>query len=214
MATRASARKARVSSKSEPESSPHIPQRWWQWILVYPTLALSLVSATPSWVNGFKSWAFGVKSAAEAERQAALWTKNASCVGLNSNGFLSPQKVSVDATICDSGDILVHAITPQKREVFKWLALDDVVRPASNGQGWLVSSAQAATLPEGLTGIRPAIRPPALKVALLQMVLCTRSNGRLLLRRIQTPQGCFDEVIDTFTGALVSRNPAPCVPSC
>ena len=45
-------------------------------------------------------------------------------------------------------------------------------------------------------------------------VLCTRMDGRYLTRRVQTPEGCFDEVIDTYTGAVVSRKSAPCEAQC
>lgn len=209
MATRA-LRKAKQAEPAAPQE--HAPQRWWQWFLVYPAFAIALVSAAPQWVDKAKAYAWGVRSAAESKKEALLWQTNASCVGLNSKGFLSPKNIAVDATICDSGDILVHAITPQKKEVFKWLPLDDVV--PTQASGGLIGVANAATLPARLGGPALSAQVPVVKAALLQVVICTKMNGRMLLRRIQTPQGCFDELIDTYTGALISRNPAPCVPQC
>ena len=221
MATSATRGRAKNSSNDAPQrtrdksGSTQSPQRWWQWVLVYPTLALSLLTASPQWLDQARGKALGVRSASESERQAQLWQKNRSCAGLPSKGFLNPSNVAVDATICDSGDILVHAVTPQDSEVFRWLAIDDVVRAAPQGGGGLIPAANAATLTQRLTSSGRSLQSPTIKLALLQVnVICTRSNGRFLLRRIQTPQGCFDEVIDTFTGALVSRNPAPCVQQC
>lgn len=211
MATGAIDQKSRASSKRA--AKPGTPQRWWQWILLYPAFAVALITAGPQWIDKAKAMKLGVRSAAEAERQAQLWAKNASCAGVPAKGFLSPTNVAVDATICDSGDILVRAVTPQNSQIFKWLPLDDVVR--INATGGVIPAAQAATLPARPAALRQSPRAPLFQAAMLQVnVICTKSNGRLLLRRLQTPQGCFDEVIDTFTGALVSRNPAPCNPSC
>lgn len=205
MATKAN-RRMRVSSGDEEEtkSSSSSPKQWWQWLLLYPSFAVALLTAGPQWYDKINGYRLGVSSGHEAERQAALWQKNASCVGLNSNGYVSPSKVAVDATICNSGDILVRAVTPQKAEIYKWLALDDVVSARKSGGGF-IPTAEAATLP---------LAQPSLSFAILQTVLCTKSDGRYLTRRVQTSDGCFDEVIDTFTGALVSRRPAPCVPQC
>ena len=213
MATRAVAPKTRASRKKDGAASG--PQRWWQYVLIYPTFFAALVSASPQWIDKVKSYRLGVVSAAESEKQAALWQKNRECASLNSGGYLSPSDVSVDATICKSGDILVRAVTRQNREIFKWLPLDDVV-PSSTASiaSGLIPTASAATITTGLNNGRTTALPPAYRIALLQMVQCTRSDGRYLHRVVQTPNGCFHEVIDTFTGALVSRNQVQCGSGC
>jgi len=207
MATRAIAPKPRAP-KSDADGSPF--KRWWQQILLYPAFLVALITAGPEWIDKVKGFNLGVRSASEAELSSQLWAKNPTCGANPGKGFLSPRNVAVDATICDSGDILVRAVNPQNPAalpVFKWLPLDDVVR--TNASGGIIPAAQAATL--SARGSTRTNARPSYKVALLQVnVLCTSVNGRYLTRRIQTPQGCFDEVIDTFTGAVVSRNPAPC----
>lgn len=211
MATSSTAPKTRAPKKTDAESAR--PKRWWQQILLYPAFAVALVTAGPQWADTARGWKLGVKSASDSNKQALLWQKNATCGANPAKGFLSPRNVAVDATICDSGDILVRAVTPQNTPIYKWLPLDDVVRTAAGGG--FIPAAQAATLSPGVPSrAKPAVEPVA-RIAMLQAsVLCTKVNGRFLTRRIQTPQGCFDEVIDTFTGALVSRNPAPCSPQC
>jgi len=184
-----------------------LPDKWWQWVIIYPTLALSLISAVPKWADSARGWWIGVVSYTDAMRANELWTKNASCVGLNSKGMMAPSKVAVDATICNSGDILVHAMTQQNKEVFKWLPLDDVVRPARGWAGF-VPAAQAATMP--VAGVQQGNAAASFATT----VICARNDGRYLHRRVSTPEGCFDEVIDTFTGALMSRKSAPCDPQC
>lgn len=202
MATKAANRRSRASSTDE-ESKPTSAKQWWQWLLLYPSFAVALLTAGPQWYDRINGYLLGVVSASQAEKQAHLWQKNASCVGLNSNGYLSPRKIAVDATICNSGDILVRAITPEKDEIYRWLALDDIVRKKNSGR--LIPAAEATSLL--FTG-------SALQTVLFQTVICTKTDGRYLTRRVQTSEGCFDEVIDTYTGSLVSRKPAPCAPQC
>ena len=202
MATKAANRRSRASSSDE-DSKPTTEKHWWQWLLLYPSFAVALLTAGPQWYDRFNGYLLGVQSASQAEKQAQLWQRNASCVGLNSNGYLSPRNIAVDATICNSGDILVRAITPEKDEIYRWLALDDIVRKKSSGR--LIPAAEATSL---------LFTESALQTVLHQTVLCTKTDGRYLTRRIQTPEGCFDEVIDTYTGTLVSRKPAPCTPQC
>src|SRR5205809_2022457 len=124
---------------------------------------------------------------------------------------MSPIRVQVDATICDSGDILVHAVTPDNATLFKWLALDDVVRPAPSGGGnMFIPSANAATVTGRLTAAIATNAKPEITPAQFQVnVICQHMNGRYIVRRIATPQRCFDEVIDTYSGAVVQRNGAP-----
>ena len=177
MATRAVAPKIRAPKKSDSDTSPF--KKWWQQILFYPAFVVALVTAGPQWIDKVKGFQLGVDSASKAEREALLWTKNATCGANPTKGFLTPRNVAVDATICDSGDILVRAVNPQNPmslPIYKWLPLDDVVR--TNIGGGIISAAQAANLPEGiLHATRPDVAR-AYKVALLQSnVLCTRTNA-------------------------------------
>ena len=98
MATKAANRKSRASSDDE-ESKPTSGKHWWQWLLLYPSFAVAILTAGPQWYDRINGYVLGVASASQAEKQAQLWQKNASCVGLNSNGYLSPRKIAVDATL-------------------------------------------------------------------------------------------------------------------
>lgn len=41
-------------------------------------------------------------------------------------------------------------------------------------------------------------------------ILCQRRLNGTLLRRVQEPGGCFDEIVDIQTGRVLSRRAAPC----
>lgn len=209
MATRAVQRTRR--EKTSEESSGGGPKRWWQWFFIYPALGASLLTAAPSWYDKFKAPP-GSKSLAESEKQKLLWEKNRVCASLPFKGFLNPSNVAVDATICDSGDVLIAAVTPQNVQAYRWLALEDIL--PKPGDGGVIPAAHAADFAAQLSRSINA-RQSTVKLAQFQVtVLCQRMDGNLLKRRISTPQGCFDEVIDTYTGKVVSKAPAPCVAQC
>jgi hypothetical protein len=83
----------------------------------------------PTVVDRFRGYTKGVKSAALAEQQFALWRKNATCVNQPGTAVPTRGNVMVNATVCESGDILVQVRTADNREVYKWVPLNDVVGP-------------------------------------------------------------------------------------
>jgi len=214
MATKAA--HPRVREAANEDSKPSSPKRWWQWILLYPAFAVALLTAGPQWYDRGKATWQGIKggSASDAEKQASLWRKNLSCSAAPFAWYSNPSNVKIDATICDSGDIFVRASTPENANFFKWIPLDDVLRSAGAGGG-MIPSANAATLslrPQHQLLSRPALTQVALQGA---TVLCQHFiDDRHILRRVQTPQGCFDEVIDTYNGSVEKRTPAPCNSQC
>jgi hypothetical protein len=57
---------------------------------------------------------------------------------------------------------------------------------------------------------------PSKSIYLAQSIICQRQIGPYtMLRRVRLPNGsCFDEIIDTRTGQILQRNPAPCDQNC
>jgi hypothetical protein len=214
MATRAANHKARAAANEDSKSGT--PKQWWQWILLYPAFAVALLTAGPQWYDRASAAIKGIKggSVTDAEKQAALWRKNLSCSAAPFAWYSNPSNVKIDATICDSGDIFVRASTPENGNFFKWVPLDDVLRSAQSGGG-MIPAANAASL-SLRAGPQLQLKPAGMLVALqAATVLCQHFiDDRHILRRVQTPQGCFDEVIDTYNGSVVKRTPAPCSSQC
>lgn len=219
MATRAARKRA---SEGKAKDSPNTPQRWWQWVLVYPALAVSLLTASPQWYDKVRASAQGIKpstvtsTVAEAEKQARLWEKNMSCSALPYSFYSNPGNVKVDATICNSGDIFVRAVTPNNDNFLKFIALEDLIKRSTPSERGIIPSANAASRSDALAAASATSTNPLFHLAQVQAsVLCQKLvDGRYIFRRIQTPEGCFDEVIDTYNGEVVKRNPAPCTPQC
>jgi hypothetical protein len=188
------------------------PMKWWQWFIVYPTIATSFFAAIPTVATYGKSLTLGVKASevTDAESQNKLWIKNADCL-LNTKGLSikTPQAFEVAATVCPNGDILLagkRADSDSQR--LRWVPISDVVPPlgsatAASADGF--SLIAAATAGERRSTI----------VAQAGQVICQHWVGQgMLLQRISTPNGCFDQVVNTFNGVIVSRQNAPCVPQC
>ena len=207
-------RKARkpVRARAEiPAAAAEEPRPWWHWFLVYPTVGVALITAVPNWADQVGAWIKGVSgnSLAAAERQNALWRKNISCVGAPGAWSKYDNGVEMDATICNSGDIFVQAkaagaATPKMH----WVAVEDILQDGP--KGGLIPSADAATPARSTAMIARRLFHRAQFTVLCQSFI----DGRYIRRRISTPQGCFDEIIDTFNGAVVQRTQAPCVPQC
>ena len=191
------------------EASKTSPQRWWHWFVVYPTLAVSLIASTPQLISTAKSFSENIPAdkLEAAERQNALWRKNLPCTSAPMDIFLSPQNLKVDATICNSGDVFVKIFTPDNEGRFYWVDVESLAaeRPAKlsdRGLPSLITSAQAGQL-------------RATPVQMQGTVICQRFlDTRALLRVVSTGNACFDEIVDTFTGFVMSRTPSMCRNQC
>src|SRR5947208_17105603 len=55
--------------------------RWWQWILLYRSLAVTIVTAVPSWIDHVQAMKLGVSSRdlAQAQQQRRPWPANLEC---------------------------------------------------------------------------------------------------------------------------------------
>jgi hypothetical protein len=210
-------RKSRRADEVETDTAGGKPKSMFQWLLLYPAFGVALLTAGPQWYDRIGAFVqkTGGDSLAQAKQQNELWRKNISCLGAPSAWFESTANVKIDATICDSGDIFVQAMTPDNKPHMSWIALDDVVKKVSPGGIPIVGSANAATPQILLRVSHPSAASPYFHRAQAPVVLCQRFiDDRHVMRRVQTPQGCFDEIIDTFNGSVVQRNPAPCVAQC
>ena len=90
---------ARIASAKQ---TPSQPSRWWQWILFYPALGISLVTSVPEWADKALAKYNGVKSDkySDALRQTELWKNNLACLVAPIKYSPNVNNVNVDATIC------------------------------------------------------------------------------------------------------------------
>jgi hypothetical protein len=190
------------------------PRQWWQWLLLYPTLGIALLTAVPEWMKLAEAWKSNISAdqLSQAEKQKELWEKNLKCTTTPMQFFENTNKVKVDATVCESGDVFVRVFAPGDKNAYYWVDVDGLLQTAS--YPGLISSAQAASLPNSA---QAASFPNIVKVQASQtsFVMCQRFvDNRNLLRVLNVEGQCFDEVVDTYTGQVTSRNPSTCRDSC
>jgi hypothetical protein len=193
-----------------PKRRGRAPSPWWKRILPSAAVIAAIVTAGPLWLDQLYRWWDNIPQPIEQrpEEFGTLWVKNFACTSAPATWLTRAPNIRIASTVCDSGDVFVHAATPG-HDYFSWLTLDNIMKSSAGGGGLI--AAQAATLPPGMTvlaqGTTPPLPPPN--------VICHRFiDKRYLLRRLQTPQGCVDETIDMFQGIVVSKKAAPCMPQC
>ena len=187
------------------------PNKWWQWVLVYPGLVIAIMSSVPTWLEFADSRSMGVPfgRSSYAEQQHDLWEKNADCFrSAVFTEMINPRMAEIGSMVCESGDILLRGQLPGSDDAqYKWISWTDLVEEQAALVDFFATTAAAAE--------RQGERLLAKEDSSPEKILCQRSrkHGRLL-QRIQTPDGCFDEVINTYNGKVVDREPAPCSPDC
>lgn len=197
-------------TKRNERKEPH-PRAWWQWVLVYPTLAITLVSAVPTFYELYRSFHLDVPfgQSAEASEQNRLWQQEFECVRKIDLKILTNEyHVQIGSDICPSGNILLMVNRPEwDNPQYRWLSWAQYAATSRN-----------STLPDLFA---PAHAAESTELLLTQSprgtILCQRwlDTGKgLLLQRIETPHGCFDQVINTYTGWVISSQPAACTPDC
>ena len=214
--------------------APFRPRNWWQWVLLYPAVALAMLSAVPGWVDSLAALAQGVGNAkySELKERHALFVRNGECLSAPVQWYREPRSGRViDATLCPTGDIYIRVLVPDDesslatviagqrfRESSDFVSLDKFVGQAERfaALDLFGMTAEAARLPQSTPRI--ALRPNGDLVPVqdqFALVVCQRFlDERHLLRHLQMRGQCFDETVDTYTGVTVRRDPVPCRPSC
>lgn len=190
------------------EDSPSRRQRkWWQWLLMYPSLLIAIISAIPTFIEIYDSHKLGVPFGfgKAAKQQNEVWERNFECVRKEDfHDVVTRHNVKVGTIVCPSGDVLLRAEAPKSPIRLKWLDLSTFRLDKRSSINRLIGEAVAAELSENE------------RLAHAPDVLCQRWVKKgILLRRVRDPNGqCFDETIDTYKGIVISRLPAPCDSNC
>jgi hypothetical protein len=186
------------------------PRTWWQWLLIFPTFAIALVTAVPQWAQMAQNWRSDIplNEIDAAKAQSALFKKNLSCTTAPMDSFyITPKKVKVDATICASGDVYVRMITPENAAFVHWVEVDKA--PNSEISSLFSSEAFASETTEY------TIAQNLPQDTSQGSVICQRFlDDRNLLRVVSLNGACFDEVVDTFKGITVSQTASECRSTC
>ncbi|SRR6266849_4310507 len=179
------------------------PQRWWQWVFMYPTIVVALAGAVPQYYQWVTAATLGLPISGNvrgAQEQEMAWERNVNC--LRAIDHIKPgssTNYSIDLVSCPSGDILV-TLTPLQnpdQQISRWIVTRDLFTRVAQPFFAIGALAQGpGTPPGGPTQVR---------------ILDTKKDGAIVTRRLQlSDNSCIDETIDAYTGRRIDRKQAPC----
>jgi hypothetical protein len=194
------------------------PTRWYQWFILYPAFAMALLTAVPNWMTKVQEVYLGLSgtnnSLAEAKRLDALIRKNATCLD-SPRQWVTTEVLQVDGTICPSGDLMIW-VAKGTQEFVDFFETDRLLaRKTQDTVGAMFSMKAMAAGAEPLVPL-PQPDPLLLRVQEPFAITICQSfpDDRTLVRHLKVGEQCYDEKIDTYTGAVVSRDPVPCRTGC
>lgn len=210
-------RPAPGTSRRKPRQTGGGRLGWWtrvvDWVTDHPKQASALaglvVAALPAPVQLAGALLLGVPYAdfLPALRENKLWKENLACASAPFDGLATAQNMQVDAVVCQSGNVLVRVKSPNGNTAYRWVPLDSVIDQTA-GTFSLISTAQAAGVPASGAALVPLLVAGGSTFE----VICQQWLGNgLVKRRLQdrSTGQCIDEVVNTYTGKVVSTSPAP-----
>jgi hypothetical protein len=182
-----------------------LPQRWWQWVLVYPTLAVALLGAIPQFYEWATAAAIGLPifgNVKDAQAQEQAWERNVSCLsGIDHIKPNAKTNYAIDLVTCPSGDILVTLTPLQNTEqpISRWIVTTALF--SKTAQSYFVTTAAAQD---------SSMRKPESNAV---RIIGIKKVGAVAIKRVQLPDNsCMDETIDAYTGRRLGDKKAPCSP--
>ncbi len=185
---------------------PKLPFKWWQWLLMYPTLAVAIIGAIPQYQSWWQAHKLKVPAnrVSQAEEQLALWNKNAECTKKEiPYSIKTIRNELIETTVCPSGDMLVKLQKPDKQTAdSRWIGFDTFGDTNMAAYDPFAKEAYAKEIEKGTN-----------LYAQIVAILCQYRDAKgFIVRRVRLANGqCQEEVINPYTGATTIR-PAHCTP--
>jgi len=188
--------------------------KWWQWLLLYPTLFASICGVIPSIVELIKATRAGVSwgNGTEAFIQDRLWVENQDCIkNIQPVDITTAQGFDVTVRVCPSGDVQIINL-PYSRHQKAWWIDNTVFQQNTSQEFSFIANLSDILVPRALA---TSLGSEDL-VAQTPTVICTTVLGEgRLLQRLQYPDGhCVDQIVNTFTGEVISQQQGSCSSDC
>jgi hypothetical protein len=185
------------------------PQRWYHWVLIYPTLITTVLASIPTYLEMYRSHkhAVGYGESSRAVARNDLFIRNLDCAAAPFDYLVTASNVQVDATICKSGDVFIRGQSPEAGAFYEWVSVEQMTSKGGSAQ---------ASLGFNLINSAHAADNGRIQLAQATTVMCQRwiADGKLLRRISVQGRGCFDEVVNTYSGRVESSTPAACNSTC
>lgn len=206
------------SNSAETDGRKSGPSRWWQWLLLYPTFAIAILTAAPQWFDRlvplFKE-TFQSGYVEETEL-VDFMRKNPECVASPVVWIEATDQTKVDGTICrGTGDVWLRILGANGLAVYKGIDISTLLQTADNQSTGVVSVAHASEpsplMSRAVTSDRRSETHVAQQFAI---VVCQAFSGNRIIRHLRAGNSCFDETIDSRTGVVIAKSEVQCRSSC
>lgn len=103
------------------------PTTFWQYVVVYPALAMGLAGSIPTVVQQVKAWRLETTAAKVqlVAEQQQLWERNVDC--LHESGMYEvdgPHGIVIRVTLCSkTGDTLIRYHVREWPAIYRWVSL-------------------------------------------------------------------------------------------
>jgi len=189
-----------VPAAAEPTTRPTANQ-WWQWVLLYPALAIALVSAVPTWIDHVQAMRIGVdrRNLAQAQEQNKLWQVNLECARVQEiQRIRTARNMEIGAQVCPSGDVLLLLKRPDAEQpTVRWVSARTLEQEGSALFGATPAYADERASPRTAQVTQSVVNQRWLRPGVLK-------------QRVRGSSGCADLVINTYTGNVMSRVQVNC----
>ncbi|MBI4738350.1 MAG: hypothetical protein HY785_08920 [Oscillatoriophycideae cyanobacterium NC_groundwater_1537_Pr4_S-0.65um_50_18] len=201
-----------AQSPISPVQQSSYPNRWWQWVVLYPTFFLGILGNIPQLAKVSEAWGnYGIPlfSSTDEREQAKYWLANTDCMEpLRSLTTHQPDELSINVMLCPkTGDMLVSLQDANPNDAKKVKPVRRWVKVANDSENalssFLMPSAIAATVPNFSEQMSQSEGGAIAQVT----VLCQKLlEDNQILRRLKYADGrCVDEVVNTLTGEVISQ---------
>jgi len=198
------------------------PSRWWQWVLLYPTLLIALLTAVPSWYDRIEPLVrmkFQPDYVQETEL-VEFMRKNPECVASPVAWVEATDQTKVDGTICSkTGDVWLRILGANGVAAYKGVDISDLLDSLSTDHArFSLFSARAFAATNDRGGhpkTHPGQTPSSWSVAQqLAVVVCQQFSGDRIIRHMRSGNTCYEEVVNSQNGVVISKQEVPCRNSC
>lgn len=164
-------------------------------------------SIVPAILQLFLAYTHGIdiQEVPYAKRNSELFARNFACTDSEQYDYVTHRdSTTISTKLCPSGDVLVKFEAPNAQPTYQFVALG-----TTEQQSWLdllMPAAHAAS---------PEVDAMQVKQS-APTVICQKiiADGRLLRRLRYSDGRCEDEVINTYSGEVISTTSATCDANC
>jgi len=194
------------------------PTNWWQWLLLYPAFAVALLTAAPEWFDRIERLYKETFQSGYVEetKLVEFMRQNPECVASPIVWVEATNQTKVDGTICSgTGDVWLRILGANGLAAYKGIDISDLLESLGDQSTSLLLTAAWAGERDRLGPRAPAAKNQSnWRMAQFAIVVCQEFSGDRIIRHLRTGNICYDEIIDSRTGVVISKAQVPCRDSC